>query len=297
MDLDDEVSSDHSGSNRSPNSRWNRDDGTTGMEPVVTTPTTHNDEEDIISVGASKKDLMVAWSRIAQQLEDEIAQGIVPLSAEIAEVTAVVEDDERTHGSDNSKCSFGYEKPIIKNGTSHRHKKSSKSKRTPPKDEQDEVLKSLFPSDPPVLDKTPSKLFEPWSFLPATTSDEPYDNTTCTWSESADSSIPTVIYIRRDLPPIIPDDEALGQNYTPEQLRAIHDYTSRMNQGSSSTSTTTPKSYLMKGLRFLTLGAIGSTSSSNNKGESMTTPVSMKLKKIHLDDDASEAFHQTLIDI
>ena len=294
VDLDDEVSSDNSGSNR----KDNTDDKV--IDLAVTT-----DEGDIVSLEASKEALLVAWSHIAKQMEEEIAQGIVPV---LTEVPAVLEDDERTQGSDNSKCSFGYEKPIIK-GKSSKAKHSSKSKsKTPspppqspssssplPNAEHDEVLKSLYTTDQqPVLDKTPSKL-ESAAQQHGYCNDEQFDNTTCTWSESADSTIPTVIYIRRDVPPVVPDDEALGQNYTPQQLRAIYDYTQRINE--TTTSTTTSKGYLMKGLRFLTLGALGAKEVPS--APTTMTPLSsmMKLKKIHLDDDASETFHQTLIDI
>jgi hypothetical protein len=283
VDLDDEVSSDNSGSNR-----IDHDDGKVedhGKSHAAA------DEADIVSVEPSKDALMVAWSHIAKQMEEEIAQGIVPV---LTEVPAVIEEDERTEGSDNSKCSFGYEKPIIKDKPKKKEKKnSSKSPskaKPPPTADHEEVLKSLYETDQqPVLDKTPSKIG-----TNVYNNDEQFDNTTCTWSESADSTIPTVIYIRRDIPPVVPDDEALGQNYTTQQLRAIYDYTQRVydptNPTTPTTTTAASKSYLMKGLRFITLGAMGSK-------PDVTTPISTKMKKIHLDDDASEAFHQTLIDI
>ena len=276
VDLDDDVSSDHSGSKRNNKKEGGKGHDHDGDAPVVIAP----NEEDIQSV--EEEALLVAWSHIAKQLEEEIAQGIVP---KVTEVPAVMDDDDDlTQGSDNSKCSFEYEKPITKEKSNSKKKKNA-SKKVSSSSDHEEVLKSLYDTnDPhqPVLDKTPSKMGLP---IP----EEQLDNTTCTWSESAESTIPTVIYIRRDVPPVVPDDEALGQNYTPQQLRAIYDYTQRI-QDSTGTSTTSKSSYLMKGLRFLTLGAIGSK-------EVPTTPVLKQLKKIHLDDDASEAFHQTLIDI
>ena len=276
VDLDDEVSSDNSASKQ-----------TEGKNDDCGDQAAPTDEGDIVSVPTNKEDLSLLWSRIAKQLEEEIAQGIVPLSAEVTEVGAIVESDERTQGSDNSKCSFGYEKPIIKGKSKP---KSSKKSKAPPKTElEQEVLKSLYVSeDQPVFDKTPSKLGK--TIVDGDPNNE-FDNTTCTWSESADSAIPTVIYIRRDVPPAVPDDEALGQNYTPQQLRAILEYNSCIHGKTTTTPTTSSssKGYLMKGLRFLTLGAIGSK-------EAPVTPIA-KMKKIHLDDDASEAFHQTLIDI
>lgn len=275
VDLDDDVSTDNSASKQT---EGKNDDY--GDQAVPT------DEGDIVSVPPNKEDLSLLWSRIAKQLEEEIAQGIVPLSAEVTEVAAVIESDERTQGSDNSKCSFGYEKPIIKGKSKP---KSSKKSKAPPKTElEQEVLKSLYVSeDQPVFDKTPSKLGK--TMLDGDHNNE-FDNTTCTWSESADSAIPAVIYIRRDVPPAVPDDEALGQNYTPQQLRAILEYNSCVHGKTGGTTTPTPsKGYLMKGLRFLTLGAIGTK-------EVPVTPI-VKTEKIHLDDDASEAFHQTLIDI
>jgi hypothetical protein len=151
--------------------------------------------------------------------------------------------DDCTQGSDNSKCSVAFDKPISKK-SSDRH--GHKVKNT---------------TDQPILDKTPSKFKD--------NDAEDHDNTTCTCSESENSTIPNVIYIRRDIPPIVPDDEALGQLYSVggdgKTYRTI-------DPAASGTSA------FMKGLRLFT-GGFG------------------KHNKVHLDDDASETFQQTLVEL
>lgn len=141
--------------------------------------------------------------------------------------------DDCTQGSDTSKCSFGFEKPKGK--------------------------VRLVRSDPatPVPDITLSKIKASYS--------EDRDNTTCTWSDSDESSIPAFIYIRRDIPPAVPDDEALGQQYS------MH--------GRKMEETSTVTGLFLKGLRIFTFGGFG------------------KNIKAHLDDDASEAFKQTFVEL
>jgi hypothetical protein len=159
---------------------------------------------------------------IAERVEEELKQ-----------IDSDFIADDCTHGSDNSKCSFGFEKPY---GKTH-----------------------LARADPPipVLDMTPSKIKE--SHL------GDRDNTTCTWSDSEDSSIPAVIYIRRDIPPAVPEDEALGQQYS--------------SKGRKTEESSPATGLFLKGLRTFTFGVFG------------------KNQKAHLDDDASEAFKQTLVEL
>ena len=288
VDLDDEISSDISGVNC-----IDRSDGKINDHGGIHVAC---EDGDIVSLEPSKEALLVAWSHVVKQMEEEIAHGIVPVSSE---VLVAVEDDERTQGSDNSKCSFGYEKPIMKETSKlkkkkmkHTSSKSSSPISPPTAEHSEEILKSLFETDhQPVLDKTPSKV----GTTNVVYNDEQFDNTTCTWSESADSTIPTVIYIRRDVPPVVPEDEALGQNYTVQQSRAIYEYTNRMKDPTTTggSKSVPSKSYLMKGLRYITMGAMGSKEVTTTA----MTPEFTKIKKIHLDDDASEAFQQTLIDI
>jgi hypothetical protein len=161
-------------------------------------------------------------SAIAARIEEELKQIETDFNA-----------DDYSQGSDNSKCSFGFEKP--------------KGKARPVQVE----------SHVPVLDVTPSKVNGG--------SLEDRDNTTCTWSDSEDSSIPAFIYIRRDIPPVVPDDEALGQQYS------LH--------GRKTEDTSPASGLFLKGLRIFTFGGLG------------------RNVKAHLDDDASEAFKQTLVEL
>lgn len=247
VDLDEDVSTDSSASK--PHKSIG-EEGKVVSEVVSPSP----QQDPTIDLSTS----LMMWSQINQHIEEAFGPIVTTTTPEI-------HDDDRTEGSDNSKCSFGFEKPL-----------SMKKKKKHPIAEK-EVSEMVRP----VLDKTPSKVEKKVG--------EDIEDVTCAWSESETSTIPTVIYIRRDVPPVVPDDEALGQNYDAKQLRAIHNYTNRMTHTTDNDEAAVNSSYLMKGLRILSLGVIGTKKAS--------TVSQVKVSKIHLDDDASEAFQQTLIDI
>jgi hypothetical protein len=241
IDLDDEVSSDSSGDIPIAIADVEEEEKEHTVEVSDMVEDVVEDKDDVVSVESNG----FVWSDIMKNLEEE--------------PVLVIQEDERTQGSDNSKCSFGFEKPVSK------VKKSPRAQSKTPIVNEDMVTDQVY-----VLDKTPAKLV-----VKTIVPDYEHDNTTCTWSESADSSIPTVIYIRRDRPPVVPDDEALGQHHYYSKQPVVDEVS---------------KSYLMKGLRLLTLGAIGSN-------KVTASSLQTKMKKTHLDDDASEAFQQTLVDI
>jgi hypothetical protein len=242
VDLDDDVSSDDS------ETKSNLKCSETKIETNIETPCAESIEKECSTIEPSTE--LILWSHITQNYMEEL------------NFHSTIQDDDRTQGSDNSKCSFGYEKPKI----------TQKLLPIAPETMDMQLI------DQPVLDKIPSKVGNHML--------DEHDNATCTCSDSESSTIPSIIYIRRDMSNIVPEEETLEYHYDalPDRIKAY-----------SNTSSEISSSIIMKGLRFLSLGAIGTNKT--NKSASTNTGSNKATRKMPLDDDVSEIFQQVLIDI